>query len=46
MSTIDDIRNLNDAGAAEHGSDRSLRDVLGQRIVPAPAGAPQHGGAP
>jgi hypothetical protein len=44
MSTIDDIQNLNDGEATEHGSDRNVRDVLGERLASVPAGAPQHRG--
>jgi hypothetical protein len=44
MSTIDDIENVNDGEAAEHGPDRSLRDVLGARLAPVEARAPRHEG--
>ena len=46
MSTIDHVQNLNDGEAAEHGSDCSLRDVLGELLAPVQARAPQHEGAP
>lgn len=45
MSAIDDLQNLDDSEAAEHGSDRSLRDVLGELPARARARAPQHQGA-
>ena len=44
MSAIDDIQNLKDSEAAEHGSDRNVRDVLGERLALVLAGAPQHDG--
>ena len=44
MSAIDDIQNLKDGEAAEHESDRNVRDVLAERLALVPAGAPQHEG--
>jgi hypothetical protein len=44
MSTIDDRQNLNHGEAAEPGSDRNVRDVLGERLAFVPAGAPHHRG--
>jgi hypothetical protein len=44
MSTIDDIENVNDGEGAEHGSDRSLRDVLGERLAPVQPRPPRHEG--
>jgi hypothetical protein len=46
MSTIDDRQNLDDGEAAEHGSDCSLRDVLGALLAPVGACAPRHEGDP
>jgi MinD-like ATPase involved in chromosome partitioning or flagellar assembly len=42
MSVIGDTQNLDDGEAAEHGSDRNVRDVLGRRRAPVPVCTPQH----
>jgi MinD-like ATPase involved in chromosome partitioning or flagellar assembly len=42
MSVIGDMQNLDDGEAAEHGSDRNVRDLLGERPAPVPVRAPQH----
>jgi hypothetical protein len=44
MSPVDDRGNVNDGEPAEHGPDRSLRDVLVERCGPVQARTPQHEG--
>lgn len=46
MSVIADIENLIDGEAVERRSAPDARDARGQRVAPAPAGAPQHEGEP